>query len=222
MVAMTIFEARPKPNHSTSSGAMAKTGSAWLTTISGNSIRRVGGTKLISSASRTPSAGAGDQADHRLGQRGHRVDPPQVRPVAQRLEDAERRRQHEGRRREDDDDRLPDDDQADGDEEGADDDHRPAAAAGSVTDMPCRTPSTVRPPRPWRSGHATRRRMNPFRSFAGMTRIRFEGFDRQVISARERAPLGTSGSIAGARGKGQAGSTAEQPMRRAVSRFPRR
>jgi len=33
--------------------------------------------------------------------------------------------------------------------------------------------------------------MNPFRSFAGMTRIRFEGFDRQVISARARAPLGT-------------------------------
>ena len=37
MVAMTILEATPKPNHSARSGAMAKTGIAWLTTITGRS-----------------------------------------------------------------------------------------------------------------------------------------------------------------------------------------
>ena len=53
---MTIFEARPKPNHSAKSGAMAKTGSAWLTTITGRRMRRVGGRKLIANARSTPQS----------------------------------------------------------------------------------------------------------------------------------------------------------------------
>ena len=55
MVAMTILEATPKPNHNASSGAMAKTGIAWLTTMTGSRTGRVKGRKLMVSARPAPS-----------------------------------------------------------------------------------------------------------------------------------------------------------------------
>ena len=42
---------------------MAKTGNAWLTTITGSSSRRVSGRKLMASASAAPSERADDEAD---------------------------------------------------------------------------------------------------------------------------------------------------------------
>ena len=74
MVAMTIFEARPKPNQSASSGAIAKTGIAWLTTITGRSRRLVIGRKLMASASTAPSRVPATRPIRRLGQRRDGVD----------------------------------------------------------------------------------------------------------------------------------------------------
>jgi hypothetical protein len=49
-----------------------------------------------------------------------------------------------------------------------------------------------------------RRGGDRFRPFAGMTRIRFEGFGRQAISAPVHgAPLGMAVSIAASPGKGK-------------------
>ncbi len=41
-VAIATFDAMPYPSHSTSIGARAKTGMAWLTTSTGSSHRRAG------------------------------------------------------------------------------------------------------------------------------------------------------------------------------------
>ncbi len=55
-LAITIFEARPKPNQITSSGAMANTGSACATSSTGLSARRAVGEAAIKSAQPMPSA----------------------------------------------------------------------------------------------------------------------------------------------------------------------
>ena len=46
-----IFGIRPKPNHSTTSGAMATSGKVWLTISTGNSARRNDGKKSTSADS---------------------------------------------------------------------------------------------------------------------------------------------------------------------------
>ena len=46
-----IFGIRPKPNHSTTSGAMATSGKVWLTISTGNSARRSDGKKSTSADS---------------------------------------------------------------------------------------------------------------------------------------------------------------------------
>ncbi|MHC2792546.1 hypothetical protein ACVINZ_001558 [Mesorhizobium jarvisii] len=52
-----IFGVKPKPNHSTTSGAMATSGKVWLTMKTGNSARRSGWKKStsIDSAKAAPS-----------------------------------------------------------------------------------------------------------------------------------------------------------------------
>ena len=51
-----ILGRRPKPNQSTTSGAMATSGSVWLTTNTGNSARRSGGAKSMRTENRNATA----------------------------------------------------------------------------------------------------------------------------------------------------------------------
>ena len=53
--AITTLELMPKPNHSTSSGASANTGTAWLSSRIGISQRCTRGENTISSAQAAPS-----------------------------------------------------------------------------------------------------------------------------------------------------------------------
>ncbi len=103
MVAITTFEATPKPNHSASSGAIAKTGIAWLTTRTGRSRRRLGGRKLIASAKPAPTSGAEREPDDGLDKRGNGVDAPEIGPRGERLQHASRPGQQVVRNGEDDD-----------------------------------------------------------------------------------------------------------------------
>ena len=54
--AMASLDATPKPSHTTSSGAMAKTGSAWATTSRGPSACSVRRERAMSKATATPAA----------------------------------------------------------------------------------------------------------------------------------------------------------------------
>ena len=190
IVAMTILEARPKPNHSASSGAMAKTGIAWLTTITGSRTGRVSGRKLMASARPAPSTAPGDEADH-ASRSGSSPHAPATGPAARRSAANTRA--------------------GSGSMKGGG--WKIETIACQMTSSATATPSALQRrhrPSPRRTDRAppSNRPLHDdpgsmakhlaeksSRPFAGMTRIRFEGFGLQAISARERAPLGTGGEL---------------------------
>ena len=155
---------------------MAKTGRAWLTTSTGSTIRRTGSAAAMTSAVATPAA----TPSARPSTVSSAVTPAcgsSTGHCAWRVrQDVQRRGQHEGGHVRRPYDGLPGTEQAYADRDAPHQPPRPGRAPNI-----CRM--ALQPPRdlPKRSaarviGRRGTALARTFRPFAGMTRIRFEGF----------------------------------------------